>query len=65
MMGFPSDFFPVLFCIGRTAGWLAHWKESLVQKTPIFRPQQDQSLVIEPLFKDENKEIEYFFESLW
>nr|KAJ3420499.1 hypothetical protein HK105_005601 [Polyrhizophydium stewartii] len=21
-MGFPTDFFPVLFCIARTAGWL-------------------------------------------
>ncbi|KAI8915556.1 citrate synthase-like protein [Gorgonomyces haynaldii] len=39
-MGFPSDFFPVLFCIARTAGWLAHWKEQLLENTPIFRPQQ-------------------------
>ena len=26
-MGFPTDFFPVLFCMARTAGWLAHWYE--------------------------------------
>ena len=39
-MGFPTDFFPVLFCIARTSGWLAHWREQLAEKTPIFRPQQ-------------------------
>ncbi|KAH9265796.1 hypothetical protein BASA83_010928 [Batrachochytrium salamandrivorans] len=39
-MGFPTDFFPVLFCIARTAGWLAHWREQLQDNIPIFRPQQ-------------------------
>jgi citrate synthase len=39
-MGFPTDFFPVLFCMARTAGWLAHWKEQLVDPLPIFRPKQ-------------------------
>ncbi len=24
-MGFPPDFYPVLFAIPRTVGWLAHW----------------------------------------
>ena len=24
-MGFPTDFFPVLFAIPRTVGWLSHW----------------------------------------
>lgn len=28
-MGFPTDFFTVLFAIPRTAGWLAHWVEYL------------------------------------
>eukprot|EP00922_Rhytidocystis_sp_ex-Travisia-forbesii_P051359 GHVS01076240.1.p1 GENE.GHVS01076240.1~~GHVS01076240.1.p1 ORF type:complete len:544 (-),score=64.85 GHVS01076240.1:318-1883(-) len=26
-MGFDTDFFPVLFAVGRIAGWLAHWSE--------------------------------------
>jgi citrate synthase len=28
-MGFPMDFFPVLFAVPRVAGWLAHWKQQL------------------------------------
>merc|ERR1712100_672062 len=30
--GFPTDMFPVLFTIPRTAGWLAHWNEFLDDK---------------------------------
>ena len=26
-LGFPTDMFPVLFCLPRMAGWLAHWIE--------------------------------------
>jgi len=40
-MGFPTDMFPVLFSIPRTAGWLAHWIE--FQNDPenkIARPRQ-------------------------
>jgi citrate synthase len=33
--------FTVLFAVARTAGWLAHWKEMLVDsKTKIGRPRQ-------------------------
>jgi citrate synthase len=41
-MGFPTDFFPVLFAIPRVAGWLAHWKESLedTEGGKIWRPRQ-------------------------
>jgi citrate synthase len=40
-MGFPSEFFPVLFAIPRMAGYLAHWRESLDDPdTKIMRPQQ-------------------------
>jgi hypothetical protein len=35
-----TDFFPVLFCIARTAGWLAHWREQVNDPIPIFRPKQ-------------------------
>jgi citrate synthase len=40
-MGFPTDFFPVLFAIPRTAGWLAHWVEYLDDpENNILRPRQ-------------------------
>jgi citrate synthase len=34
-MGFPTDFFPILFAIPRTVGWLSHWNE--FQNDPDFR----------------------------
>jgi citrate synthase len=41
MMGFPADYFCVLVCIPRTAGWLAHWREGLLDRTlRISRPRQ-------------------------
>lgn len=40
-MGFPTDFFPVLFAIPRTVGWLAHWSEFLDDpENAIVRPRQ-------------------------
>ncbi len=39
-MGFPINMFPVLFAIGRTPGWLAHWVELLDQDSKIARPRQ-------------------------
>lgn len=40
-MGFPTDFFPLLFAIPRVVGWLAHWKELLEDPTgKIWRPRQ-------------------------
>lgn len=40
-MGFPTDYFPVLFTIPRIAGWLAHWYEFLDDKdNKIVRPYQ-------------------------
>ena len=41
-MGFPSDFFPLLFTIPRIAGWLAHWHEFLDDpENKIVRPRQN------------------------
>jgi citrate synthase len=31
-MGFPTDFFPVLFAVPRVVGWLAHWRQMMLQK---------------------------------
>ncbi len=40
-MGLPMDMYPVLFAIGRTAGWLAQWQEMLVDpEQRIARPRQ-------------------------
>jgi len=40
-MGFPTEFFPVLFAIPRMAGYLAHWQESLADpETKTMRPQE-------------------------
>ncbi len=40
-MGIPVEMFPVLFAIGRTPGWLAHWEEGLLDpEQKIGRPRQ-------------------------
>jgi citrate synthase len=40
-MGFPPEFFTVLFAVPRMAGYLSHWRESLDDPdTRIMRPQQ-------------------------
>ncbi|MPY93988.1 MAG: citrate synthase [Acidimicrobiia bacterium] len=39
-MGFPIDFYPVLFAIPRMSGWCAHWNEMLDQNQRISRPRQ-------------------------
>ena len=40
-MGFPVEMFPVLFAIGRTAGWLAQWEEGILDpEQKITRPRQ-------------------------
>jgi citrate synthase len=40
-MGFPTDFFPLLFALPRVSGWLAHWKEMMEDKdSKIWRPRQ-------------------------
>ena len=44
-MGFPTDYFPVLFAIPRLVGWLAHWREQMLadqsnNSSRIWRPLQ-------------------------
>jgi citrate synthase len=40
-MGYPTDYFTVLFAIGRMPGWLAQWEEMLGDKDQkIARPRQ-------------------------
>ncbi|WP_257160004.1 citrate synthase [Corynebacterium cystitidis] len=39
-MGFPTDFFTVLFAIGRLPGWIAHYREQLDMNSKINRPRQ-------------------------
>jgi len=40
-MGFPSDYFTVLFAIPRMSGWLAQWQEMMVDpEQKIARPRQ-------------------------
>ncbi|TFY57355.1 hypothetical protein EVJ58_g7067 [Rhodofomes roseus] len=40
--GFPMDFFPVLFAVPRVVGWLAHWRQMMLQDggVKIWRPRQ-------------------------
>ena len=41
VIGFPASMFPVLFAVGRTAGWLAQWEESLNDPDQrLARPRQ-------------------------
>jgi Citrate synthase len=40
-LGFPSDFFTVLFAIPRTVGWAAQWEEMVLDaEQKIARPRQ-------------------------
>ncbi len=40
-MGFPTSMFTVMFAIGRTVGWISHWKEMLNDnEQKIGRPRQ-------------------------
>jgi len=40
-MGIPTDMFTVMFALGRLPGWLAHWKEMMIDpKSRINRPRQ-------------------------
>jgi citrate synthase len=59
-MGFPTDYFTVLFAIPRMSGWLAQWQEMITdQEQKIARPRQVYSGVairdFEPIEKRNKK----------
>ena len=40
-MGIPTNMFTVMFALGRLPGWLAHWREMILDtKARINRPRQ-------------------------
>lgn len=39
-LGIPTSMFTVLFAVGRTPGWIAHWKEMISGTYRIGRPRQ-------------------------
>ena len=40
-MGYPTDYFTVLFALGRLPGWIAQWEEMLNDpEQKISRPRQ-------------------------
>lgn len=39
-MGIPTSMFTVIFALGRTPGWIAHWNEMIVDNSRIGRPRQ-------------------------
>jgi citrate synthase len=40
-MGYPTEYFTVLFALGRMPGWLAQWEEMLLDTDQkIARPRQ-------------------------
>jgi citrate synthase len=39
-MGIPTSMFTVIFALGRTPGWIAHWNEMVAAKSRIGRPRQ-------------------------
>jgi citrate synthase len=39
-LGIPTSMFTVMFAIGRTVGWVAHWTEMISEPSKISRPRQ-------------------------
>ena len=40
-MGIPTNMFTVMFALGRLPGWLAHWREMILDPSArINRPRQ-------------------------
>jgi citrate synthase len=39
-IGIPTSMFTVIFAVGRTVGWIAHWNEMIAGSYRIGRPRQ-------------------------
>jgi citrate synthase len=39
-LGIPTSMFTVIFAVGRTVGWIAHWNEMISESSRIGRPRQ-------------------------
>jgi citrate synthase len=39
-LGIPTSMFTVIFALGRTPGWIAHWNEMHKDNSRIGRPRQ-------------------------
>ena len=39
-LGIPTSMFTVIFAVGRTVGWIAHWNEMIAESSRIGRPRQ-------------------------
>jgi len=39
-IGIPTNMFTVIFAVGRTVGWIAHWNEMISNPYKIGRPRQ-------------------------
>lgn len=66
-MGFPLDFYPVLFAVPRCVGWLAHWRQMMLNPSgvKIWRPRQiylgeDERNYVEAVQRKEKKDATVF-----
>lgn len=69
-MGFPTSMFTVMFAIGRTVGWVSHWKEMLIDdEQKIGRPRQlyqgETKRSYQPIDKRGHTENKTSFSWLW
>jgi citrate synthase len=66
-IGFPTSMFTVLFAIGRTVGWVSHWKEMIEDPiNKIGRPRQLYSGNTSRNYMDEeSREKKSIFNWLW
>lgn len=67
-IGFPTSMFTALFALGRTAGWIAHWKEMIddQQGLKIGRPRQLYTGKTEREYQDmEKRAKKTIFNWLW